>query len=166
MRLLSGRGAEAESRRDWSKHGNQWSSRGRPVLRRGWDKARRTAHTGRRLWRLAGLSSGFALLVLALFLGGVGAATQHPIGSALVTRAFSGARSLKAFSAYNFAGDVGKVLLPATATSLLLILPWRPAYTLLGLVGVVAAIVIAILTPTITPEPRSASAEACPRRGW
>jgi len=115
---------------------------------------------------LAGLSSGFALLVFALLLGGIGAATQHPIGSALVTRAFSGARSLKAFSAYNFAGDVGKVLLPATATSLLLILPWRPAYTLLGLVGVVAAIVIAILTPTITPEPRSASAEACPRRGW
>ena len=96
---------------------------------------------------LAGLSSGFELLVLALLLGGVGAATQHPIGSALVMRAFSGARSLKAFGAYNFAGDVGKVLLPATATSLLLILPWRPAYTLLGLVGIVAAMLIAILTP-------------------
>jgi FSR family fosmidomycin resistance protein-like MFS transporter len=108
---------------------------------------------------LAGLSSGFALLLFALLLGGIGAATQHPIGSALVMRAFSGARSLKAFSAYNFAGDVGKVLLPAMATSLLLILPWRPAYTLLGLVGVVMAIVIAILTPRITPEPRSASAE-------
>src|SRR5262245_48106292 len=108
---------------------------------------------------LAGLSSGFALLVLALLLGGVGAATQHPIGSALVTRAFSGARSLKAFGAYNFAGDVGKVLLPATATSLLLILPWRPAYTLLGLVGIVAAIAIAILTPRVAPEPQPASAE-------
>src|SRR5215475_1652729 len=95
---------------------------------------------------LAGLSSGFALLVLALLLGGVGAATQHPIGSALVTRAFSGARSLKAFGAYNFAGDVGKVLLPATATSLLLILPWRSAYTLLGLAGIVAAMLIAVLT--------------------
>jgi MFS transporter, FSR family, fosmidomycin resistance protein len=35
---------------------------------------------------LAGIGSGFALLVLALFLGGVGAATQHPIGSALVMR--------------------------------------------------------------------------------
>src|SRR5262249_1064497 len=77
--------------------------------------------------------------------GGVGAATQHPIGSALVTRAFSGARALKAFGAYNFAGDVGKVLLPATATSLLLILPWRPAYTLLGLAGIVAAMLIAVL---------------------
>ena len=108
---------------------------------------------------LAGLSSGLALLVLALLLGGVGAATQHPIGSALVTRAFSGARSLKAFGAYNFAGDVGKVLLPATATSLLLILPWRPAYTLLGLVGIVAAMLIAILTPKVAPEPHPHSAE-------
>jgi len=108
---------------------------------------------------LAGLGPGFVLLVLALLLGGVGAATQHPIGSALVARTFSGARSLKAFGAYNFAGDVGKVLLPATATSLLLILPWRPAYTLLGLVGIVAAIAIAILTPKVAPEPQPASAE-------
>jgi MFS transporter, FSR family, fosmidomycin resistance protein len=107
---------------------------------------------------LAGLSSGFAFLVLALLLGGVGAATQHPIGSALVTRAFSGARSLTAFGAYNFAGDVGKVLLPATATSLLLILPWRPAYTLLGFVGIVAAMLIAILTPKVA-ESHPPSAE-------
>src|SRR5262249_58291534 len=86
-------------------------------------------------------------------------ATQHPIGSAVVMRAFSGARSLKAFGAYNFAGDVGKVLLPATATSLLLILPWRPAYTLLGLAGIVAAMVIAILTPKVAPEPHPPSAD-------
>src|SRR6516164_4213603 len=108
---------------------------------------------------LAVLSSGFALLVLALFLGGLGAATQHPIGSALVTHAFSGARSLKAFGTYNFAGDVGKVLLPAIATSLLLILPWRPAYTLLGLAGIIAAIVIAVLTPRVAPEPQTEAAE-------
>jgi MFS transporter, FSR family, fosmidomycin resistance protein len=104
---------------------------------------------------LTGISSGFALLVLALLLGGVGAATQHPIGSALVTRTFGGARSLRAFGTYNFAGDVGKVLLPATATCLLLILPWRPAYALLGLAGIVAAILIAILTPKVASEPRS-----------
>src|SRR5262249_56543151 len=99
------------------------------------------------------------LLVLALFLGGVGSGTLRPVGWALVMRAFSGARSLKAFGAYNFAGDVGKVLLPGTATSLLLILPWRPAYTLLGLVGIVAAMLIAILTPTVAPEPHPPSAE-------
>ena len=108
---------------------------------------------------LAGISSGFPLLVAALLLGGVGAATQHPIGSALVTRTFSGVRSLKAFGTYNFAGDVGKVLLPAAATSLLLILPWRPAYALLGFAGIVAAIAIAILTPRVAPEQQSTPAE-------
>jgi MFS family permease len=44
---------------------------------------------------LAGISSGFAFLVLGLLLGGIGAATQHPIASALVTRTFGGAQSLR-----------------------------------------------------------------------
>ena len=108
---------------------------------------------------LAGISPGFALLVAALFLGGLGAATQHPICSSLVLRTFTGTRSLKAFGTYNFAGDVGKVLLPAAATSLLLIMPWQPAYGLLGLFGIVAAIAIAILTPRLPPEPQVAPIE-------
>src|SRR5437588_8963489 len=89
---------------------------------------------------LAGLGDGFWWLVGALFLGGLGAATQHPIASALVTRVFTGARALTVFGAYNFAGDVGKVLLPASATAMLLIMPWRPAYGLLGILGLAAAI--------------------------
>jgi MFS family permease len=105
---------------------------------------------------LAGISSKFALLVLALLLGGIGAATQHPIATALVTRTFTGARSLRMFGTYNFAGDVGKVLVPATATSLLLIMPWRPAYALLGFAGLAAAVVIAILTPHLPPEAQPA----------
>ena len=109
---------------------------------------------------LAGISSGFAVLVLALLLGGIGAATQHPIASALVTRTFSGARSLRTFGTYNFAGDVGKVLVPAAATSLLLIMPWRPACALLGFAGLVAAVVIAILTPHLPPEAQPARPDA------
>jgi FSR family fosmidomycin resistance protein-like MFS transporter len=113
---------------------------------------------------LAGLGSGFALLVFALLLGGLGAATQHPIASALVTRTFAGVRSLRAFGTYNFAGDVGKVLVPATATSLLLVLPWRPAYALLGLAGILAAMAIAIFTPRLPPEPQSPPADLSRRR--
>lgn len=105
---------------------------------------------------LAGLSSGLSLLIVALFLGGIGAATQHPIASALVTRTFTGTRALKAFGTYNFAGDVGKVLVPAVATSLLLVAPWRPAYALLGVFGILAAISILLLTPRGTSEPQSA----------
>jgi len=101
---------------------------------------------------LAGLGDGFWLLVGALFLGGLGAATQHPIASALVTRVFTGERGLTLFGTYNFAGDVGKVLLPACATALLLVLPWRSAYGLLGLVGLVAAVAVFVLTPRLGPQ--------------
>jgi FSR family fosmidomycin resistance protein-like MFS transporter len=76
---------------------------------------------------LAGASSGFAMLLGALFIGGLGASTQHPIASALVARAFAGPRSLKALGTYNFAGDIGKMTLPATLSLMLLVMAWRPA---------------------------------------
>ena len=109
---------------------------------------------------LAGFSDGFWWLVAALFLGGLGAATQHPIGSALVAQTFAGARSLKALGTYNFSGDVGKVLIPATATTLILFMPWRPAYALLGALGVIAAIAIYFLTPRFALE--AAAKKAAP----
>ena len=105
---------------------------------------------------LAGAGDDFRWLVAALFLGGLGAATQHPIGSALVTRTFTGARALTAFGTYNFSGDVGKVLLPASAATLILFMPWRPAYGLLGLIGIAAAIAIFMLAPRIPPEAAAA----------
>jgi MFS transporter, FSR family, fosmidomycin resistance protein len=96
---------------------------------------------------LAGASTGFALLVLALALGGIGSSTQHPLGSALMARAFAGPRSLKALGTYNFAGDIGKMTVPAAAALLLTAMSWRPAVALLGAFGVVCAAAIFWLTP-------------------
>jgi len=96
---------------------------------------------------LAGASTGFGLLVVALFIGGMGASAQHPIASALVARAFAGPRSLKALGTYNFAGDIGKMTVPATLSLLLLVMAWRPALALLGSIGVVLAVVIFMVTP-------------------
>jgi MFS transporter, FSR family, fosmidomycin resistance protein len=112
-------------------------------------------------YALAGVSAGFVVLVAALLLGGLGAATQHPLGSALVARAFAGPRAITALGTYNFAGDIGKVALPAAATALLLIMPWRPAYGLLGLIGIVAGFAIFMLTPRFAPE-RSGDDHAAP----
>jgi MFS transporter, FSR family, fosmidomycin resistance protein len=116
---------------------------------------------------LAGLSDGFAWLLAALLLGGLGASTQHPLASALVTRAYAGARSLAAFGTYNFAGDIGKMVLPAAASGLLLFMPWRPAYALLGLLGIVAGVAIFLLTPRFSPEPAADAqpADESTRRG-
>lgn len=109
---------------------------------------------------LAGASAGFPWLVAALLLGGVGASTQHPIGSALVARAFAGTRSLTALGTYNFAGDIGKMVIPATASLLLLVMAWRPAVAVLGALGFAAAIAIFILAPRFAPERPAATPRA------
>ena len=96
---------------------------------------------------LAGFSHGFPLLVGALLVGGVGASTQHPLASSLIAHAFSGKRSLKALGTYNFAGDIGKMVVPVAASLLFLIVPWREAVALLGLIGLLAAVAIYILIP-------------------
>ena len=97
----------------------------------------------------AGLSGGVVTLVVALFIGGLGASTQHPLASSLIAHAFSGTRSLKALGTYNFAGDIGKMTVPATATLLILVLPWRDALMVLGALGAIAAVAIFLLIPRL-----------------
>jgi len=116
---------------------------------------------------LAGLSASFAMLLGALVLSGIGASTQHPIASALVARTFSGPASLKAIGAYNFAGDLGKMTLPAVLSLMLLVTPWRPALFILGSVGVAIAAVILFATPRGESDHAAAgsmSARAQPER--
>ncbi|HYV69044.1 MAG TPA: MFS transporter [Pseudolabrys sp.] len=95
----------------------------------------------------AGLSSGVAGLVVALFIGGLGASTQHPLASSLIAHAFAGTRSLKALGTYNFAGDIGKMIFPAAAALMFIVLPWRQALMILGALGVVAALAIFVAMP-------------------
>lgn len=95
----------------------------------------------------AGMSGGFATLLGALLICGIGSSTQHPVGSALVARAFAGPRSLKALGTYNFTGDLGKMTLPATLSLMLLIMAWRPALAILGGIGIAIAAAIYIAAP-------------------
>jgi MFS family permease len=91
---------------------------------------------------VAGASVGFAMLVGALILGGLGSSVQHPIAAHLVSRAFPGLRSRQALAGYNFSGDLGKMAFPAATAWLLTLMPWRGATTLIGIVGLCAAAAI------------------------
>jgi MFS transporter, FSR family, fosmidomycin resistance protein len=91
---------------------------------------------------VAGASVGFAMLVGALILGGLGSAVQHPIAAHLVSQAFSGHRSRTALAGYNFSGDLGKMAFPAATAWLLTLMPWRAATMTIGVVGLVAAVAI------------------------
>ncbi len=107
---------------------------------------------------LAGASTGLSLLAIALLIGGLGASTQHPLAAALVARAFAGPRSLKALGIYNFAGDIGKMTVPAIAALMITVMPWRPALVILGGLGIAAALVIFAAVPRLPTEPPPASA--------
>jgi MFS transporter, FSR family, fosmidomycin resistance protein len=62
---------------------------------------------------------------------------------------------MKALGTYNFAGDIGKMTVPAAASLLLVVMSWRPALALLGALGLLAAAAIFLLTPRYGAEPAS-----------
>jgi MFS family permease len=68
---------------------------------------------------------------------------------------------MKALGTYNFAGDIGKMTVPAIAALLLVVMPWRQALMLLGSIGIAAAIVIYVVIPMLpmaaTPETKKAA---------
>jgi MFS family permease len=101
---------------------------------------------------VAGGSIGFWSLVAALLIGGIGSSTQHPLASALVARAFAGPRSMKALGTYNFAGDIGKMSIPAAASLLLVLMPWQPVLTIMGFVGLATAAAVFWLAPRLPAE--------------
>lgn len=101
---------------------------------------------------VAGATTGYATLLLALLLAGLGSSVQHPLGSLAVSTAYEGRRSRVALGTYNFAGDVGKMLLPAGAALLLTVLAWRPTLELVGAFGLAAAATIFVALPRPASE--------------
>lgn len=101
-------------------------------------------------YALAGLSGSLYGVIAGLILAGIGASTQHPIGSSLVAAAYYGPRSRTALGTYNFTGDVGKVLLPALFALVAAALGWQQALVVMAALAVVGAgIIIASLKPIV-----------------
>ncbi|NVZ54298.1 MFS transporter [Pseudomonas sp. B6002] len=89
---------------------------------------------------LVGQATGLVMLLLALLLGGLGASTQHPLASSMVTDAYEDGGGVKqALSQYNFSGDIGKTLVPGLVGLLLTVISWRASATLLGVLGLASA---------------------------
>ncbi len=103
---------------------------------------------------LVGQATGLSLLLLALLLGGLGASTQHPLASSMITDAYEHGGGVKqALSQYNFSGDIGKTLIPGGVGLLLSVVSWRASATLLGLLGLAAAGMLWWLVPAQVREP-------------
>ncbi len=97
---------------------------------------------------VAGVAGGLVGLLAGLALSGIGASTQHPLASEAVSRAYGG-RARGPLGTYNFAGDLGKATLPAAASLLLTILPWRGTLWALSVLGFAMAAIVATCLPEV-----------------
>lgn len=105
---------------------------------------------------MVGQATGWVMLLLALLLGGLGASTQHPLASSMISDAYEGGGGIKqALSQYNFSGDIGKTLIPGLIGLLLTVISWRASATLLGVLGLAAAGLLWWLVPTQVSESTS-----------
>lgn len=89
-----------------------------------------------------GFANSTLVVVALLVLGGIGASTQHPLASSAISNAYQGKASRVALSTYNFTGDVGKLIYPASAAMLITYVGWRWTLHLFGATGFVAAAAI------------------------
>ena len=89
---------------------------------------------------VATLASGMLPIAALLLVAGLGSGVQHPLASSLVSRAYETGPRRAALGTYNFAGDLGKIAVPAAVALVTTAVGWRYAsgvYALLGLAGTV-----------------------------
>lgn len=96
-------------------------------------------------YALAGLGGALSLAILGIALSGLGSSTQHPIASSLVAAAHAGTGSRTALGTYNFAGDLGKMVIPASFAFLASLWHWQGALVAAAALGLAVALVLPLL---------------------
>ncbi|MBT6096358.1 MAG: MFS transporter [Rhodospirillaceae bacterium] len=91
---------------------------------------------------LLALADGFTSLAVILLITGTGCAVQHPLASSVISTAYGDGRRRAALGMYNFAGDLGKVVVPFSVAAIVGIYGWQTGTFIYGAVGVAAAVVI------------------------
>lgn len=97
------------------------------------------------------LPTGLAGLCIGLTVAGIGSSIQHPRASMLVIDSY-GAAARGPLGIYNFAGDLGKAILPACIAVLLPVLAWQPVLGLMAGLGVALTLALLWLLPRSVPS--------------
>ncbi|MGB3436680.1 MFS transporter [Achromobacter sp.] len=92
---------------------------------------------------LIGSANGYAMLVAAAVVGGIGNSVFHPADYSIINHRVSAPRLGHAFSAHGLTGNLGWALTPVFMTSITLLADWRvAAYSAAGLVALVLLLTI------------------------
>src|SRR5437764_13618036 len=114
-------------------------------------------------------AEGFASLLVLLLSAGLGSGVQHPLSSSLVSKAYETGARRTALGTYNFAGDLGKVAVPAAVAFAATLVGWRAAaagYGVLGLAAAVAILAVLVRLGEGAAADDAAREAARAQRGW
>jgi MFS transporter, FSR family, fosmidomycin resistance protein len=93
------------------------------------------------------------VLGLLLAIGGLGASVQHPLASTLISKVYGGSALRVKLGTYNFAGDLGKMVIPAVLTMLIAAFGWRSGTVSIGILGLAMAAMLLIALPSRAHDP-------------
>jgi MFS family permease len=96
---------------------------------------------------LLGWAGGFLSLAVFLGVAGIGCGSQHPLASAIISRAHSRKGRRAALGTYNFTGDLGKVAAPAAVGAGAAVYGWPESVIGYGIFGIVAGVILFVLLP-------------------
>ena len=104
------------------------------------------------------------VLGLLLAIGGLGASLQHPLASTLISKVHGGSALRTKLGTYNFAGDLGKMVIPALLTVLIAAFGWRTGTVWIGVLGLATAVMLLIVLPRRAHDPAREGQQQSPRR--
>jgi MFS family permease len=88
---------------------------------------------------IIGVAVSFVQVLFLTFCAGVGGSVQHPVASSFISREYDGRKRASALGILNFAGDIGKFIVPAVF-AVTLIYGWRQNLFALGAVSLLFSI--------------------------
>ncbi len=101
-----------------------------------------------------GFAPSYLFLLVFLLMAGLCSAPQHVIGSSMVSRAYEAEGRRTAIGTFNFSGDLGKLIFPATLGLLIGGFGWRIALFGLAILGIAFTLpVLAFLLRPHTGRP-------------
>ncbi len=117
-------------------------------------------------WLLLAEADGFRALLLAVLVAGLGSSVQHPLASSLVSRAHRGDRARAALGVYNFAGDVGKAIVPALLAIGIGVAGWRMSSWSSGVAMAVVALGVHLSLQRFLSGEKAPESRSTPPPGW
>jgi FSR family fosmidomycin resistance protein-like MFS transporter len=118
---------------------------------------------GAAAFTIAALVDSYWLFVAMFALAGLGNTVYHPADYALLSRHVGAARAGRAFSLHTVAGMLGNAAAPPSLLFLQSLVGWRGAFMAAAVLGLFAAVVMAVAGEP--PESGSASAKSKARDG-